>query len=110
MPEISRRLLSPANGDHLCRARHGVVAGERSEPGGPETVAGACAGSEPRIVKTPSEIRHAQAGDVVLLKGVYFNSGSGSGAARAAVHRSPPIERQGATRVVLVATAYRSDS
>ena len=59
-----------------------------------------------RIVKTPDAVRQAGAGDVVLLKGAYF----GSGSARAAVHRSPPIERQGATRVVLVATAYRSDS
>jgi hypothetical protein len=59
-----------------------------------------------QIVKDPSEVRQARAGDVVLLKGAFF----GSGSAPAAVHRSPPIERQGATRVVLVATALRNDS
>ncbi|HEY0468824.1 MAG TPA: DUF1826 domain-containing protein, partial [Polyangiaceae bacterium] len=59
-----------------------------------------------RIVKSFDAVRQAGAGDVVLLKGAYF----GSGSSHAAVHRSPPIERQGATRVVLVTTAYRSDS
>ena len=52
------------------------------------------------IVRDPSLVRHAGAGDVLLLRG---HAGV-SGEALAAVHRSPPIEAAGAVRVVFVAT------
>ncbi|TKC99468.1 DUF1826 domain-containing protein [Polyangium fumosum] len=54
-----------------------------------------------RIVRDPDKVRRANAGDVVLLKGERY-----PGAERAAVHRSPPIQELGVTRVVLVATTY----
>jgi hypothetical protein len=51
------------------------------------------------IVRDHRELRHADAGDVVLLKGSRHPDGSG------AVHRSPPIVATGVRRVVLVVTA-----
>ena len=54
-----------------------------------------------KIVRSEGEIRRAKAGDVVILKGGKFHGDP----ARAAVHRSPPIEASGETRVVLIATA-----
>ncbi|HVK66140.1 MAG TPA: DUF1826 domain-containing protein [Polyangium sp.] len=54
-----------------------------------------------RIVRDPGKIRRANAGDVVLLKGERY-----PGTERAAVHRSPPIQELGVSRVVLIATTY----
>lgn len=54
-----------------------------------------------RIVRDATAVRRADAGDVVLLKGVRHASAAG----RAALHRSPPIEGLGTPRVVLIATA-----
>jgi Protein of unknown function (DUF1826) len=48
-----------------------------------------------QIVLDPARIQQASAGDVLLLKGELF------GGVRGAVHRSPPIEAQGVTRIVL---------
>jgi hypothetical protein len=50
------------------------------------------------IVRDPSEIRHAMAGEVLVLRGAHHRSGLG------AVHRSPPIEGTGRVRVVLIAS------
>jgi hypothetical protein len=47
------------------------------------------------IVKHTRVVRHARAGDVLLMKGAM---GGGTGV----VHRSPPIEQHGLLRVVLV--------
>jgi hypothetical protein len=47
------------------------------------------------IVKHTRLVRHARAGDVLLMKGA---TGGGTGV----VHRSPPIEQHGLLRVVLV--------
>ncbi|MDC3958799.1 DUF1826 domain-containing protein [Polyangium jinanense] len=58
-----------------------------------------------RIVRDASKIRRANAGDVVLLKGERYPDHE-----RAAVHRSPPIQELGLTRVVLVATTYDKGS
>jgi hypothetical protein len=58
-----------------------------------------------QIVRDGSKIRRANAGDVVLLKGERY-----PGNERAAVHRSPPIQELGLTRVVLVATSYDKGS
>jgi hypothetical protein len=52
------------------------------------------------IVRDPSLVRRAHAGDVLLLRG---HDGV-VGAALAAVHRSPPIEQSRKVRVVLVAS------
>lgn len=52
------------------------------------------------IVRDPSEVRRAHAGDVLLLRGHDGVTGAGLGA----VHRSPPIEALGRMRVVLVAS------
>lgn len=54
-----------------------------------------------KIVRSEGEIRRAKAGDVVILKGGKFHGDP----TRAAVHRSPPVEASGETRVVLIATA-----
>jgi hypothetical protein len=53
------------------------------------------------IVREPSQVRRAQAGHVLLLRG---HDGV-TGAALGAVHRSPPIEASRKVRVVLVASA-----
>ncbi len=106
MSEISRRQLSATNGDHLRRTGTEWLPEKAVNRAALRPSQDLAQEANRRIVKTPSEVRQARAGDVVLLKGVHF----GSGSAPAAVHRSPPIERQGATRVVLVATACRSDS
>lgn len=52
------------------------------------------------IVRDPSQVRRAHAGDVLLLRG---HDGV-TGAALGAVHRSPPIEASRKVRVVLVAS------
>lgn len=52
------------------------------------------------IVRDPSQVRRARAGDVLLLRG---HDGV-TGAALGAVHRSPPIEASREVRVVLVAS------
>jgi hypothetical protein len=52
------------------------------------------------IVRDPSQVRRAHAGDVLLLRG---HDGV-TGTALSAVHRSPPIEALGKMRVVLVAS------
>ena len=52
-----------------------------------------------KVVRYPAEIRRAQAGDVVLLKGAQASR-------LPAVHRSPTIEGTGITRVVLTLTAH----
>jgi Protein of unknown function (DUF1826) len=52
------------------------------------------------IVRDPSLVRRAHAGDVLLLRG---HDGV-TGAALPAVHRSPPIEASRKVRVVLVAS------
>lgn len=51
-----------------------------------------------KIVPDRRAVRHARAGDVLLLKGERH------GKARAAVHRSPPIEQRGLARLVLTLT------
>jgi hypothetical protein len=51
-----------------------------------------------RIVRDRRAVRHARAGDVLLLKGERH------GKARAAVHRSPPIAARGLVRLVLTLT------
>jgi hypothetical protein len=53
------------------------------------------------IVRDPRLVQHAQAGDVLILRG---HDGV-TGAALGAVHRSPPIAASQETRVVLVASA-----
>lgn len=58
------------------------------------------------IVPDPSLVRRAGAGDVVLLKGDRWPGGEGRGA----VHRSPPLGRSGARRLVLKATAFAGGS
>lgn len=50
------------------------------------------------IVRDPSAVRHAVAGDVVVMKGGLHPDGRG------AVHRSPPIAGTGRVRVVLIAS------
>lgn len=50
------------------------------------------------IVRDAAAVRHASAGDVLLMKGARHPSQLG------AVHRSPPIESTGQVRVVLVAS------
>lgn len=52
-----------------------------------------------RIARDARRIRHARAGDVLVLKGELDAPGRG------AVHRSPPIEASGGSRVVLSLTA-----
>lgn len=54
-----------------------------------------------RIVPDPSLVRHAQPGEVIVLKGTRY-----PGNERGAIHRSPPIANLGLTRVVLVLTTY----
>lgn len=49
-----------------------------------------------RIVRRPDAVRRAHAGDVVMLKGETWPGAAGRGA----VHRSPPIEALGLTRLV----------
>lgn len=53
------------------------------------------------IVRDPQLVRHARAGDVLLLKGELY------GGALGAVHRSPPIEERGLKRLVLALTACK---
>ena len=48
------------------------------------------------IVKDPSLINRANTFDVIIVKGAKYENGE-----RSVVHRSPPIEHQGITRVVL---------
>ncbi|HEX5661354.1 MAG TPA: DUF1826 domain-containing protein [Polyangiales bacterium] len=48
-----------------------------------------------RIVRDRRAIRHARAGDVLLLKGEHYEGAPG------AVHRSPPIVERGLARLVL---------
>lgn len=50
------------------------------------------------IVRSESAVRRAVAGEVLVMKGARHEGGGG------AVHRSPPIESTGRTRVVLIAT------
>ncbi|MEL6547750.1 MAG: DUF1826 domain-containing protein, partial [Myxococcota bacterium] len=51
-----------------------------------------------RAVLMPGgQVQHTTPGDVVLLKGETWPGNDGSGA----VHRSPPIEEQGARRLLL---------
>lgn len=52
------------------------------------------------IVRQPELVRHARAGDVMLLRGHDGVTGEALGA----VHRSPPIEASRKSRVVLVAS------
>lgn len=52
------------------------------------------------IVKDPALVQRAHSGDVLVLRG---HDGVNAGGL-AAVHRSPPIEQSGKTRVVLVAS------
>lgn len=51
-----------------------------------------------QIVRNARLVRHARAGDVLVMKGALAT-------AAGVVHRSPPIEALGLTRVVAVATA-----
>lgn len=53
------------------------------------------------IVPDGTKIRSAGLGDVLLLKGEAWRGNTGRGA----VHRSPPIEGTGTTRLLFVATA-----
>ena len=55
-----------------------------------------------RIVPDPSLVTHVPTGAVLLLKGARFATGL------AAVHRSPPIARRQARRLVLKMTAAKS--
>jgi len=48
-------------------------------------------------VPDPRDVRHANPGDVVVLKGERYRGNAGNGA----VHRSPPIEASGKRRLVL---------
>ena len=50
------------------------------------------------IVRDPSAVRHAVPGEVIVMKGARHPNHRG------AVHRSPPIEGTGRTRVVLIAS------
>jgi hypothetical protein len=52
-----------------------------------------------RAVTDPSAIQHAAKGDVLIMKGDRHGPGCGL------VHRSPPVEHLGLTRVVLVISA-----
>lgn len=52
------------------------------------------------IVRDPSLVRRARAGDVLLLKGERYPT------RRPVVHRSPPIEASGQVRVVLALTTF----
>ncbi len=54
------------------------------------------------IVRDPSARRCAGAGDVLLMKGSRYPSLHGGGA----VHRSPPIDGTGQTRIVLVVSTF----
>jgi hypothetical protein len=49
-----------------------------------------------RIVRDPSALRQARAGEVLLMRGALHPSGVG------AVHRSPPMEHTGRSRLLLV--------
>jgi hypothetical protein len=51
------------------------------------------------IVRTRAAVQRAASGDVLIMRGL-----RGGGAARALVHRSPPIEHLGLRRVVLTLT------
>jgi hypothetical protein len=53
-----------------------------------------------RIVRDGALVRHAGAGDVLLLKGERYPT------RRPVVHRSPPIEASGQVRVVLALTTF----
>lgn len=50
------------------------------------------------IVRRASAVRHAHAGEVLVMKGARHERGGG------VVHRSPPIEGTGRVRVVLIAS------
>jgi hypothetical protein len=52
-----------------------------------------------RAVTDPSAIQHAAKGEVLIMKGDRHGHGCGL------VHRSPPVEHLGLTRVVLVISA-----
>lgn len=55
-----------------------------------------------RIVRSSEDIKRVRAGDVLLMKGARY---PGASEKTAAIHRSPPIEESGESRVVLIATA-----
>ncbi len=56
--------------------------------------------SPPSLVRDPSAVRHATAGDVLLMKGELYSND-----VRGQVHRSPPIQGTNITRYVVVLTA-----
>jgi hypothetical protein len=52
-----------------------------------------------QIVPDAMQVRHAGAGDVLMMKGASWPESRGQ------VHRSPPIEAEGSARVVLIVNA-----
>lgn len=52
-----------------------------------------------RIARAPNAVRHARAGDVLVMRGSRF---PGVEPRRGAVHRSPPLDGTGQARVVLI--------
>lgn len=56
-----------------------------------------------KIVRDPSAVRRAAAGDVLVMRGSLAPGGLG------AVHRSPPIEAEGIVRIVLVVTTVERE-
>lgn len=57
-----------------------------------------CVDDANRAIVAPERVRHANVGDVLILKGAHHRTSAGKGA----VHRSPPLGD--ATRVVLIAS------
>lgn len=57
-----------------------------------------CVDDANRAIVAPERVRHADVGDVLILKGAHHRTSAGKGA----VHRSPPLGD--ATRVVLIAS------
>jgi len=57
--------------------------------------------SNSAIVRDPSAVRRARAGDVMIMKGRRWPGEEGRGA----VHRSPPIAGTGQRRILLMVTA-----
>ncbi len=55
------------------------------------------------VVPDPSAVRHAAAGEVLIMKGARHENRVG------AVHRSPPIEGTGRVRLLLVASTLAED-
>jgi hypothetical protein len=49
------------------------------------------------VLRRPDAVRHAEVGDVLLLKGDAWPGFAGRGA----IHRSPPVEARGARRLLL---------